>query len=242
MTRRSRVARFLGTSLLALTFAAQSTEASQAEYAIRWDPADGGPTSAAAALAKFGLADDKPDTFEIRYFTVSAAPDLPLGFKAIIRERERTSKQRYELMYKYRGQAPLPANPSSALWSCPVGATDKKKDEVDVSFRSLTDVARAYSRSCTVEFKDARPVIPKTLKAKPADCKNSMTRLKADKLAVEEWHLSNGRTIIEVSRSGAATKEDLEAFRNDIAKALVETHKIKPLATSMTELGSACGK
>ncbi|NDZ17806.1 hypothetical protein [Variovorax sp. WS11] len=243
MTCHLRVGRFFSSILLATTFAAHAVDPHPAEYAIRWDPADGGPKSAAETWAKLELADGDKDTFNIWYSTVSAPPNLPNGFKAIVRERQKTNKKKYELTYKHRGQVPLPATPSLAQWTCPVGATDEKKDEVDVSFYGLTNVVHAYSRSCTVESKDAPPVIPKALKTKRADCKSTVTRLKLEKLTVEEWHVPGPgkRTIIEVSQSGADTNVDLGMFRDRIAKKLVEEYKIKPSKSSMTELGSSCG-
>ena len=235
-----RVAGFV--ALLATAFAADAGDSLPAEYAIRWDIADGGPQSAAEAAAKLDPDGDKAeDSFEIRYFTVGAPPNLPPGFKAVIRERQKTNQKKYELTYKERGQTPLPDAPSLKDWACPVGATKKKKDELDVSFHSLSDMARNRSRSCTVESEDAPPVVPKALKATPAACTSTMTRLKFKTITIEEWHVSGGRTIVEVSQSGTSTK-DLEQFRNHIAKPLIEKHKIKPLKASMTELGSACGK
>ena len=236
------VAGFLASSLLAAVFAASAAEPLQAEFAIRWDVAAGGPSSAAKAAAKLGLKGNDEDRFEVRYPAVGAPPNLPPGFAAVMRERHSTNKKKFELTYKQRGQSPLPPTPSLAEWACPAGATDEKKDELDVSFHGLSDVARKYSRSCTVESTNTPPVIPPALKATPAGCKSTMTRLKFGAVSVEEWRLPGGRTIVEVSQSGQDTAADFAKFRDGFVKPLVETHKIGPLKASMTELGSACGK
>ncbi|OUL97995.1 hypothetical protein A8M77_33830 [Variovorax sp. JS1663] len=234
----------MAASLLVAACAAQASDPPGAEYAIRWDPAEGGPSSAAQTFAKLEVTADKKGDYEVGYRRPSAPPPgLPEGFAPIVRERWKTgpNKKEYELTYKQRGPSPSPATPTLDQWPCPVGKTKDRKDEVDVSFRSLNDAARAYSRSCTVESKTAPPPVPAALKAPPAKCTSTMTRLKRGELTVEEWHLRSGRTLIEVSRSGAATDQDFASFQADVARKLIETHGIKPLQASMTELASACG-
>lgn len=215
----------------------------QAEYSVRWDRAQGGPQSAKEAWAKLNMpaADADEDAFRIRYPAVSTPSGLPPGFKAIVRERQKSNNKKFELTFKQRGASALPASPSLADWTCPVGADHERKDEVDISFVGLADSRRAVSRSCTVESKSSPPDIPPSLGTQPKECWSKMTRLKAGKLTIEQWQVPDGRTVIEVSRSGDDTQLDRNAFRDQVVKALVKVHKIKPLDVGMTELGSACG-
>jgi hypothetical protein len=230
---------FAAAALLTIPLATQAASPT-AEYAIRWDPAQGGST-AAQAWAKLGAPGAEADTFVVRYPSITAPPPLPAGFKAIVRKRERTNKARYELTYKQRGPAPSLDGTSLKHWPCPVGATKDRKDEVDVSFHSLSTTVRAHSRSCTVESKDAPPRAPEALAIRPAACEHQMTRWKRDGLALEEWSLKGGRTVIEVSASGGATDKELAAFRKDVVEVLVQQLGITPLEASMTELASRCG-
>jgi hypothetical protein len=226
-----------GCAMLAM---APSWAGALAEYAIRWDPSQGGPRSGVATLAALGISGADKDNFEIRYFTVRARPDKPDGLTRIVRERHRTNKERHELTYKLRGLQPFSVSPSLADWTCPIGATDDKKDEVDISVYGRSSTVRAYSRSCTIESKVAPPVVPAALGATPAACTHRVVRWKAEEATVEEWQLKNGRVVIEVSSSGGADEAGFLNFRNRIADRLLEKHRIVPLQSSMTALGSAC--
>lgn len=212
--------------------------AGPAEYAIRWDPSQGGPRTAAEALSRLTSGEFDEDVFEIRYAVLSKPrPDI----NAILRERIRTSKPRFELTYKLRSDAPLPKALKFSGDECPAGeTTDPPKDEVDVSFTSPSAIRRAHSLSCTVESKKNSPPIPAALKAAQfAPCTSKTTRLKVGDLKVEEWRFPDGRVAIEVSRSGTDTAEDRELFRKEIVTPLVEA-KIRPLKLSKTEMGSDC--
>lgn len=236
--RRHYLPFLVGAALLNAPFASSAAPA-PAEYAIRWDINDGGPQDAGQAMETLGGNADRKDTFVVRYVFVATPSPMPPGFKAIVRERERTSDRKFELTYKYRGGTPLPSSPSLNKWSCPIGNAKERKDEVDVSIRETTE-ARAFSRSCTIESKTVAPLVPAGLSPEPVRCSSTVTRLKAGTLTVEEWHLPNDHTVIEVSDLGPATDAGVHRFRREVATPLI-AKGIKPVEFGMTELAGKCG-
>lgn len=229
----------LSTSLLAqqavaLESAMQPvTEPEQAEYAMRWDIEEGGPRTAQKALKVLGKKGDEPDDYKIRYFDFTPSGDAPADFTPILRQRE--SGKKHELTFKYRGDHPLPSS-----WRCPISsAPDESKEEVDVSILAGGKTKRSYSYSCTLESKKGSIEPPQELKAHPKDCANTMKRVKAGKLKVEEWHLPGGITLVEVSRNGSNTEDDLESFQREIVDKLIAAG-VKPSDRSKTEIGSNC--
>jgi hypothetical protein len=212
--------------------------AADAEYAIRWDPSKGGPKSAAETMAALTLDTDESHLFKVRYAVLqNPRPSI----KAILRERIRTDKPRFELTYKLRSASPLPKTLKFTDKTCPAGAaTEKVKGEVDVSFSSKAAFAHAFSLSCTVRSEKATPSLPPPLRDKFAPCTSTMTRVKGKALTVEEWHLAGGHVAIEVSLSGKDSKKDRNQFRDQVVKPLVDVHKIVPLNKSMTEMASNC--
>ena len=71
------------------------------------------------------------------------------------------------------------------------------------------------------------------------DCANRMKRTEAGKLKIEEWHLPGGVILLEVSRNGSNTKDDLESFRSDVVDKLLAAG-VQPSDRSKTEIGSSC--
>lgn len=215
--------------LLPSTLIAQQPAA--AEYAMRWDIQEGGPQTAEEALKALKLKAKDPDKYEIRYFDFTPPGDAPDGFTAILRQRK--TKKKHELTFKYRGAKELPAV------KCPISTEpDEEKEEVDISVLAKGETKRSSSYSCTVESKDGPVAPPQELKAKGLECVNEMTRYKAGDLKIEEWHLPGEETFIEVSHNGADTPQDLESFKKIVAK-LVKAGA-KPSDRSKTELGSDC--
>jgi hypothetical protein len=102
----------------------------------------------------------------------------------------------------------------------------------------MPTIKRMYSRSCTVKG-DASTAIPKNLDAKPKGCKSSMTRLKSNDLKAEEWQLSSGAKVIEVSISGKDTQMELENFKRSVVHGLIN-RGVTPLDRSKSEMGSKC--
>jgi hypothetical protein len=207
-----------------------------AEYAIRWSPQQGGPPSASDALKLLRLSATESDTFVIEYFDVLLPGDTPTGFAAIARQR--TTKQKSEVTLKYRGPNPLPLTSTLGQWQCPLNGSAEKKEEVDISFGEANETKRMYSRSCTVKG-DASTAIPKNLDAKPKGCKSGMTRLKSNDLKAEEWQLSSGAKVIEVSISGKDTQMELETFKRSVVQVLIN-RGVTPLDRSKSEMGSKC--
>jgi hypothetical protein len=68
---------------------AHSALAASAEYAIRWDPRDGGPGTIdeVAALLQVSSGKRKPKEFVVRYFALKQPKALPDGASVIARER-----------------------------------------------------------------------------------------------------------------------------------------------------------
>lgn len=213
-----------------------------AEYAIRWDPAKGGPVSAQAAFTALGL---KPagdtQTFVVRYYTVPQPAGAPPGSTAVARERSSGSSS--DATYKLRGSAPFP-NGFVRDWKCPLAGKAERKHEVDIGWIDGADAAtpmprRAYSVSCTADAPASR-AFRAPLGAVPALCTSRMERLRRGDVKAEQWTLPDGRRILEVSLGNAKdSPAALERFRQRIALPLLG-QGLTPLRDSKTELGSAC--
>jgi hypothetical protein len=227
--------RYLAAATL-LGASAASMAAADAEFAIRWDPAEGGPQNAQEVLAALGVKSGKEKDFVVRYFTVAQPNHLPQGFAAIARER--TSGQRTEATYKLRGPAPFPTSGPLHKWACPLKGHADSKEEVDIGWTGDAEPRRAYSRSCTANA-DAAHAMPKDLQAQPLGCSAAMHRVEAGGIKVERWQLQGARQLIEVSTSGKDSAQDFEKFRQRVVAPLL-ARQIKPLKDSKTEMGSAC--
>ena len=208
-----------------------------AEYAVRWKPKNGGPKSAEDTLAKLQLDHPEVDRYEVQYFDVASPVDAPPGFTPIARKRSKADKT--EFTYKVRGPAPLPSSPSLAEWQCPLPSATERKQETDIAFVSRQQSKTAYSRSCSAKVTSDAIAFPVSLNARPKGCTSAMTRLKAKGVKIEEWRLSNGTKLIEVSQSGKDARADWEAFRDQVVVPLL-AKGIKPLDRSKSEMGSTC--
>jgi len=208
-----------------------AAEPEGAEYAMRWDIGEGGPQTAKKALKALGKESDGSADYEIRYFDFTSPEDAPAGFTPILRERE--SGKKHELTFKYRGDHPIPPP------RCPLAKADKSKAEVDVSILADGQTKRSFSYSCTLESKKDSIKPPQELEAHPKSCANTMKRLVAGKLKVEEWHLPGGVTLVEVSRNGSNTDDDLKSFRREVVDKLIAAG-VTPSDRSKTEIGSNC--
>lgn len=227
----------LWTLSLALAPLVAQSAAMDAEFAVRWDPKQGGPASPQDALRELRLKAGKPQHFEVQYFDFTPPAGLPAGFDPILRKR--ISGGEAEVTFKLRGDAPLPAQPTLKQWACPLGATKDRKDEVDLTLLGAGHALTAHSRSCSIESRDLGLQPPAALQPKPKGCGSTMTRLNAGKLKVEEWRLADGTVLIEASRPGKHTPASLQAFEREVLKPLLAL-KAQPLQRSKSALGSEC--
>ena len=209
----------------------------EAEFAVRWDPRQGGPASPEDALRALRRNAGERSQYEVRYYDFTPPPDVPEGFAPILRQR--VSGPHHELSFKLRGNRPLPDAPALARWPCPLGATKDRKDEVDVSYVAADRSVTAWSRSCNLNAKNAPPQPPAALQARPKACTSTMTRLRSGSLKVEEWKLADGSVLIEASRPASYRPKSARAFERDVLKPLLAL-KIQPLARSKSALGGDC--
>lgn len=227
-----------GLATLALPACAWAAGGPPAEYAVRWNPDEGGPASGQEALNVLGLSREDSDTFTVQYFSVNVRSDAPAGFSTIARSRQKGGKT--QLTVKFRGQESLVTLPALSSWNCPLGAGSDKKDEVDISIVKDGSVKRAFSRSCTLETEGTQG-FPDFLAAQPSRCTYTMTRMKARSVKVEEWVLQGSSTrLLEVSMVGPDSAATLQKFQNDIVKSL-KSKRMKPADRSKSEAGSDCG-
>jgi hypothetical protein len=220
---------------------AQPASAKQAgaEYSVRWDPAQGGPASAADALQALQLRRTDSAEFEVLYFDVADPADLPKGFGAILRKR--LTADAAQLTFKLRGTAPLPDRPSLKNWTCPLPQPNKRKDEVDITFLGIDDARKAYSRSCSHSTRDRSVTAPAALHAIAKGCMSTMQRLEAGALKLEHWRMADGSSLIEASQIGRDRQRDADAFRDKVLKPLL-AHGVRPIDRSKSTIGGSCGK
>jgi hypothetical protein len=203
-------------------------EPGRAEFALRWNAAEGGPKSAEAALAVLGLAAKRSTQFAVDYFDLPPPTTVPAGFVPILR-RSVDGAGRAELTWKVRGDHALMA------WPCEL-VNGHPKSEMDITFTDSATTARSYSYSCTQTF---NPASLKALSAKIKPCPARVVRLEKDRIKMEEWHLSNNVLIVEASSNGANTPEVLAQFRGRVVAPLLAAG-VHPASDSKTELAGVC--
>jgi hypothetical protein len=210
--------------------------AMDAEYAIRWNPADGGPKTVEETLE--ALADTSLNglqTYTVQYFEVRTPPsDAPQGATTILRGRSTGTK--YELALKYRSVDPL------SVSTCGLPGVDRSKYEVDVSLGGRSSsVTRFYSFSCQAASVAGPIAPPVELEARPSPCVSRVTRrnTRRTRSRIEEWRLQDGGVELEVSREGTDSEADLAAFKGEVADPLL-AKGIKPSPRTKSEIGSTC--
>lgn len=226
----------VGLATASLLLANAALAAGAAEFAIRWDPAEGGPGTLEAIAETLRLPNGKRKTFEVRYFAVKQPSGAPEGASAIARER--LSEGRMESMYKLRSPVAFPARGPQADWRCPFKVEAKRQNEVDVGWSVKGVPKKNYSRSCEAGGHIA-DLLPARFMAQPLDCTSSMLRLTSERIKIERWSLPGGRQAFEVSTNGRDTDADLEAFAARVVRPLL-AHGVRPLTQSKTQLGSSC--
>jgi hypothetical protein len=227
--------------ILSLSLASVAAQAASmdAEFAVRWDPKQGGPATPHDALRELRMNIGKPQRFEVQYFEFTPPAGLPVGFDPILRKRIKDGEA--EITFKLRGDAPLPAHPTLKQWVCPLGATKDRKDEVDLTLLGAGRALTAHSRSCSIESRDLALQPPAALQPRPKGCGSTMTRLTSGKLKVEQWELADGTVLIEASRPGKHTPASLRTFEREVLKPLLAL-KVQPLERSKSAIGGECAR
>jgi len=229
--------RWIGAVAAAMLFATPGASAASAapseptgtEYAIRWNARDGGPKTGAAALTALQMRARRTRLLDVSYYDLPPPPTAPPGFAAILRRRVEGDREP-EFTWKLRGDRAL------AGWTCPLEDARQTKMEVDVTFSGADTVTRTYSYSCTsTRPQIAMPGVATSRKA----CTAIVKRWEAGRLNVEEWRLSGGDVIIEVSGKGANTSDATETFRRRVAAPLFAAGVV-PSTQSKTDLSSRC--
>ena len=238
------MSRFNAQALITLLLAAAAAwpagaAVQDAEFAVRWDPRQGGPATPQQALQELRLKASAPSYFEVQYFDFTEPAGLPAGFDAILRKRLTGGEA--ELTFKLRGSQPLPVLPPLKQWVCPLGATKERKDEADVTFVEAGRTITAYSRSCGIETRHTDIQPPAALQARPKGCGSTMTRLRSGKLKIEEWKMADGSVLLEASRPGKHDAASMGAFEREVLKPLLAL-KIQPLERSKSAIGGDCAR
>ncbi len=204
-------------------------EPALAEYAIRWNPAEGGPATAQSAIVLLDMKRPQVSAYRVEYYDVPATTATPAGFSVSLRRRTAASG-RGDLTWKLRGDHAL------RDWACPLKDARQSKAEVDVAFAAREAVDRAYSYSCT----SARSLDPQPgIAASVRPCVADVRRWEKAGLKVEEWRFAGERRVIEVSRGGSNDADAVAAFRAQVVAPLINAG-IVPSVESKTELGSRC--
>lgn len=215
-----------------------------AEYALRWDPGQGGPQDAQAVLQLLGLKDDKPKVFLIRYFSVKQPAGLPAGFAVIARQRE--TGETTEASYKLRGPKPLGKLPKAYRWACPLAAAAADQDERDITWLARPagqpdagslPVRTVYSRTCSTAAK-LLDSLPASHQPRAPGCETSMKRFKDKGVKVEVWSMPQGAQILEVSFKVDDDKAPARlAFEQGRVRPLLAAGAV-PLQENKTQLNS----
>ena len=204
-----------------------AAEPGRAEYAVRWDPAGGGPASVAELLSFLGASKTEGRRYEVRYFDFPAPAGAPAGATPILRQRVAEDGEA-EIRLKYRSPQPLPA-----AWACPDGARFQKSEETDVTF-AASGPSRSFAYSCSLDA----PSPPAFLAAAPKPCSARMVRYEHGGDKIEEWTLPGGAVRLEVSRTGPNDAKHATKFGRLVDR--LRARGVKPLDESKTELGSRC--
>lgn len=231
--RAAAVGAALGAACLAMGApGGAGREPKGAEYAVRWNPAEGGPATPAEALAFLGARTSAGGECAVRYFDFAAPAGAPAGTTAILRQRD-CGEGAGDVRLKYRSARPLGSD-----WHCPADAGYRQKAEVDIGFGESAP-ARVYSYSCTLPV--TQP--PASLHASPKPCASRMTRYDGDApgcpgCRVEAWRLPDGSVRLEISQTAPNAVDALASFASVVGR--LRARGARPVDESKTELGSRC--
>ena len=218
----------LATCVALLAACVRVAEPGDAEFAVRWDPAEGGPSTAAAVTRLLELRPGREESFEVRYYDAPTPASAPDSARVILRERSRDGGKT-ELVVKYRRAAPV-----TGKWTCPLGQRADRTAQVDIGFGPGGSVSRMYSYSCEVSADS----FPASLHASPRACSISIARVTTDHLKIETWPLPNGEQLLEVSREARDSQSDLAGFEAIVNRLIAAG--AHPIAESKTALAGTC--
>jgi hypothetical protein len=210
-------------------------EPPRAEYAVRWDPSEGGLANAQEVLAFLNAPKKNGEAYEVRYFDLEPPASAPPDSITILRKRGKLGRKRVklgggtEICLKYRRTHPLVER-----WECPHDSSYEKVEEVDFSFVGTGMPNRVYSYSCTLIAQEPPP----SLNAVPKKCASQFVRYQFEGFKIEEWTLPGENVKVEVSHSAKNTRAELAKFAEFVSK--LRERGVKPLDQSKTELGSRC--
>ena len=227
-----RVRRLLGSVCWGLwwTMAPLSLPAAEVitevEYAIRWNPRDGGPQTAAEVLKSLGKKPKAAVNYSVRYFDLPRPASAPEGTSVILRQRSK-SGGKTQIRLKYRRPEPL-----TSEWECPADEFEKSSER-DVTWLGQGQKT-SFSYSCSLKAESP----PAELAARPKPCVAQMTRYEADGWKVEEWRLAGGQTLLELSRQEQDGPAGRVRFQGLVDQLLASG--VRPFDRSKTELGSEC--
>jgi len=223
-----RIGALLFAAVLVPASVVTGAEPGRVEYAVRWDPAQGGPANVRELLAFLGAPEGGGHAQEVRYFDLPSPEGAPAGATPILRQRIAEGGDG-DVRLKYRTERPL-----EQRWGCPAGAPFEKSEEVDVTFAAGAVPVRMYAYSCTLDAKAP----PAFLGATPKSCAARMVRYKHGDDKIEEWTLPGGGVRLEVSRTTSGKAKHETKFRELVER--LKARGVKPLDESKTELGSRC--
>src|SRR5664279_3388409 len=75
--RRMSIVLWMFAAVLLPTAELAAAEPARAEYAVRWDPAEGGPADAGELLSFFGASEGGGRSYEVRYFDFPRPASAP---------------------------------------------------------------------------------------------------------------------------------------------------------------------
>ncbi|HEY1434625.1 MAG TPA: hypothetical protein VGG65_04570 [Thermoanaerobaculia bacterium] len=208
-------------------------EPRHAEYAVRWNPAQGGLKTAADVLAFLGGPGTGGQGAQVQFYDLPAPEGAPRETTVILRRRDGEGGES-EIRLKYRSPRPL-----TVAWACPAGIGFEPSTQVDVGFGTAPTPSRVYSYSC--RLRAAQP--PALLGATARPCASRMVRYETGPpgrggYKVEAWTLPGGAVTLEISRTAANSPDELARFSELVAR--LRARGVRPLDDSKTELGGKC--
>ena len=215
-----------GILLAALVLELSAGEPATAEYAFRWNPKDGGPTTVEDIHRILGGKTKSVKEFAVRYHQVALDKKWPAGSDVAFRERTKADGGTdYRLKFRR-------ATPFESLGQCPAGM--EVSYEKDVSFGAAGATRIVYSLSCTTADAD----LARSLKTLPYPCRSEVVRHEGKKYRIEDWKLPGDERLLEISDKSENEPANQARFATIVERLL--RSGAKPSTTSKTDMGTRC--